>query len=53
MNLFNIFCNQEYQALKKELLTGTEIVEVWKKLVKSRGLFMKHKLGKIFPEDLS
>jgi hypothetical protein len=29
--------------------TGSEFVEVMKKLVKSRGLFMKHDYSQIFP----
>jgi hypothetical protein len=29
--------------------TGSEFVEVMKKLVKSRGLFMKHDFSQLFP----
>ena len=37
-DIVTVVCNQQYQGFNKDQLTGTEIVEVWKKLVKSRGL---------------
>jgi hypothetical protein len=51
MQIFNILCKQSYPGFNKDSLTGTELLEVWKKLVKSRGLFMKHDLKNIFPKQ--
>jgi hypothetical protein len=48
MHLSKILCNKHYTGLNKEPLTGTEILEIWQKLIKSRGLFMKKNLQNIF-----
>jgi hypothetical protein len=52
-NLSNILCDNKYQGLHKEPLAGTEILEFWKKLVKSRGLSMKHDFVKILPTEIN
>jgi hypothetical protein len=44
IKLFESLCNQQYQGLNKEPLTGSEIVKVWQKLLKSRGLYMKQNI---------
>jgi hypothetical protein len=39
---------QEIPRLEYDILTGTEIVEILKKLIESRGLYMKSDIKNIF-----